>query len=206
MRHCWQLCIIRLAPKVGWCYSLRPLASPGVVVNVLDVDLKAEGDRDLSAIPPSSDTDIHSSLWADFSLIQEKCDEVSIDRQSNPRDIFWLPLRGVNTLDGQRLLIYYVEWLLTDECVPVVCVHLFHRQVAARPAELASGRSNMARLKGSFDVFQHQEADVRRLSLPCKVKAASMTALGTKMQRHGVLEALIGSLRCPLVDYRPLVN
>lgn len=84
-------------------------ALPGVVVDGLDVDLDAEGDLDLSNIPPSSVTYFRSSLQGDFSFIQEKHDKCSINRPPNGGNVFRLVLGWLNTLDEQRPLLSCVD-------------------------------------------------------------------------------------------------
>lgn len=82
-----------------------PPASPGAVVDAMPVDLDVEGDWDLSDIPLSGVIDIRSSLEGDFSCIQERFDECSINCPSNTGDVFILALRGLRILDQQRQLL-----------------------------------------------------------------------------------------------------
>lgn len=79
-----------------WGYLLRSnkaapsvaTASPSVVVHVLGLNLDTEGDWNLSNVSLSGVSPIRSSLLADFSLIQEKFNEFSINRPLDVGDVF----------------------------------------------------------------------------------------------------------------------
>lgn len=64
-----------------------PPDSPGVVVDVLHVDLDLKGDWDFSEIPPPGVLRVGSSRRVDFSLIQDNCYTSSTTRPSNAGDV-----------------------------------------------------------------------------------------------------------------------
>lgn len=80
-------------------------ASTSVAFNVLGENLNAENDSYLYVIPASGIINVSSSPPKYFSLIQEKCDEFSIDRPSNAENVFRLALRSVNIIGEQCKLL-----------------------------------------------------------------------------------------------------
>lgn len=101
-----------LTPNSDEATSVRP-ASPKVAVDVLDMDLDAKDDWNLSYIPPSGVFDGRSSLREDFSLTQEKYNGFSIGQPSTAGDLFQLALRGSN-IEEQRQLLPCVGGLRSD--------------------------------------------------------------------------------------------
>lgn len=88
-------------------------ASPAVFVDVLREGLGLVGPWYLSDIPISV-LDIRYSTREDLSLIRQKCDEISINRPSNAKDVFRLVLRDLKTLAEQSLLLAYAEGLRSE--------------------------------------------------------------------------------------------
>lgn len=63
-------------------------ASAGVLVDVLGMDLDAEGPCNWLVFPLSGVIDIHFNIQGDFSLIQDKGDQFLITRTSNGGTLF----------------------------------------------------------------------------------------------------------------------
>lgn len=68
-------------------------ASPGLVVAIMDVELDAEASWDMSGIPASAVIDVNSSLRVEFSVIQDRHQEVFIHLPFKAREVLRLLLR-----------------------------------------------------------------------------------------------------------------
>lgn len=60
--------------------------------------MDAERDGNLSNVLPPGEIEGHSSLWAAFMVIRDKCDKYSIDALSTAADIFRVELHGSYTI------------------------------------------------------------------------------------------------------------
>lgn len=81
---------LELPSKSDEVASSGPSSLSGAVLDVLGMDLNVEDDWDLPNISHYGVIDIFSSLREGFSLIHKKCDEISIKRPFNARDVFRL--------------------------------------------------------------------------------------------------------------------
>lgn len=93
---------------------LRACSLPSIVVDVLNVNLDAKCDLDVSETLPTGVIDVKSTVRGDFYLIDNRCDEFSINNPSSAKDVFWLALRLFNTLHEVWQLLYCANRLRSD--------------------------------------------------------------------------------------------
>lgn len=183
------------------------LASPGVFVGILGEGLDAEVDWDLSDILLSGFITICSSLQGDISLIQEKCDEVSLNHLSNAGDVLQLGLGGFKTLAEQRKLLSFVDMSHTKAQESAPRTQPLECQVPVHSSDLASARVDMTPLEESVTVAQRQLAEAQS-ALPTVTEKGDeyRSGLGVEEQQRGSLQALLRGVRNRLVDHASFVN
>lgn len=132
-----------------------PPASTGAVADVLGMDSDAEGDSDLSDIPPSAVNDIPSNFLGDFSLIQEKCDKFSTKPPSNACDLVRFALHRLSSLYKPRQFLSCIDELRSDARECTDRVQLLEHQVAAQSARPAFALGDKTWLEESVAVYQN---------------------------------------------------
>lgn len=162
-----------------------PLALPGVVVDVLHVDLDLECNRMLPDLALFCVINVCSNLQPDVWLIQEKGDGFSIDCLPNAADLFRLANCGLNTPDDQQQLLSCPERMYADVRSSATGVHWFGRQGAAYLADLALAQSDMTRIKDFVEVHQHQ-LDEAQPAFPAVEGSATRIAVVLVSSHSGV--------------------
>lgn len=100
--------------------------------------VNAKGKWYFSDIRPSCETDVRSSLRADFTAFLDKC--VCVDylneAQTMADDVFKLALYGLNTLDEKLERMEGVAHLHRSPRLSEAPIQFLERQLSAHPAEL----------------------------------------------------------------------
>lgn len=157
----------------------------------------------MSNIPQTGDIDVRSSLQLDFSLIQERCDEFSIDFMFNARDVSRLVLRSLNTLDKQYQLLPYVDGLRTDGCESAAPMQSLERQVRPiLPSYLRRVEHDLACRSVSIG-RRPVRLTYRTVEGECDEHC---NRFGIEAQQRAGLEALLRSMHGHLVDHSFLVE
>lgn len=172
-----------LPPRSDEAAPSTPPTLPGFVVDVLGVDLDAEGDWELSDIPST------------------------IKSPSNAFDVFRLVPRSLSALDEQHQGLSCVDGLRSEAGEFVARVQSLQRQVAAHSAELALARGDMTWIEESVTVAHRHLSDAQSVLLAVERECNEYRSrLGVEEQRRDGLEALLRGLYSDLVYHTSLVD
>lgn len=87
-----------------------PLPLPRVP-EVYHIDVHGEAKWDLPDFSPYIEVDVHSTLWADSTVIREKSIYYSVNAPTTSVGVFKLAVHSLNTLGEQREVLTAMDWL-----------------------------------------------------------------------------------------------